>query len=686
MESSLQRPIDRDSLLRVLDRYRAGDAMAAAAYLRGDLKLAPEAPESRCYLAALALEIGDLAAAGQLLDELAAKEPPRPEIFYLRGRLAEARGHHNEACTHLTRALDLRPDYVGALYALGRVTQRCALPAQAVVHYREALRLYPKFADAAYNLGKVLSALGRLDEALAAFKQALDADPAMVMAHSAMASTLRDLGEPDQARACMQEASVLSDDPLLKIRRCLMVPVVCPSAAGIDETRRQIEGQLDLILAERPHCPDPYTTLGSTGFYLAYHGRDNRALQSKLAAAYRAVAPDLVWTAPEAVKRRHPGGRIRLGIVSRHLRRHTIGYLNAGIVANLSRSGFEVMVGHFQDQSDDPVTQAIDRAADRVVRLAPRITEARRQLAALNLDLLYYPDIGMNPVTYFLAFSRLAPVQCTSWGHPDTTGIPTLDYYLSNRLAEPVGAQAHYTEKLVCLSRFPMVLPAPVPAPERRRQDFGLPVKRRVYLCPQSLFKLHPDFDGLVQEILRQDREAVVVLFEGKHPRWRQLLLRRMALRMPDLVGRVLFLPRVPEKDFPSVLRLADAVIDPPHFTGGFTSLIAFGQGVPVVTLPGAFMRGRLTYALYRQMGLAEAVAVDASAAVALALKLANDRAFHQRLSDQIRQSAAVLFDDLTAVRELERFFVQAVDVGARVDSVGQESVERPYLVSKLAR
>jgi len=146
--------------------------------------------------------------------------------------------------------------------------------------------------------------------------------------------------------------------------------------------------------------------------------------------------------------------------------------------------------------------------------------------------------------------------------------IANLDSYVSNRLAEPVGAEAHYTEQLVCLNRFPMYLSKPARAPERRREDFGLPVDRRVYLCPQSLFKLHPDFDGLVEGILRQDRNGVVVLFDGKHPRWRQLLLQRMALRMPDLVGRILFLPRVAEDAFPSVLRLADAVIDPPHFTG----------------------------------------------------------------------------------------------------------------------
>lgn len=661
MESPAQRLIDRNTLSRVLKEYRSGDRTGAETYMRETLKMVPGEERSRCCLAALALETRDFDAAGQLLNE-SSVEAPSVEALYLRGRLAEARGDMTQALSHLKQALGIKPDYVGALYAMGRVMHRNGDSAEAAVYYRKALRLHPGFTAAAHQLGKVLFSVGRLDDALAAFRQALIADPTFTVIHMAMASTLREIGDGEQARVVIQAALERDDDPLLRIQHSLMLPIIFSSDGDIDEVRARMEKELDGIAARHIRSTDPFAFPGNTGFYLAYHGQNNRRLQSRLAEAYRTAAPDLVWTAPQPVNHFGSNDRIRVAIVSHHLHRHTIGYLNAGIVKHLSRSAFEVTVGRFQDQAEDDMSAAIDRTADRVVHLAPEIPEARRQLADLNLDLIYYPDIGMHPVTYFLAYSRLAPVQCTSWGHPDTTGIANLDYYISNRLAEPVGAQAHYTEKLVCLSRFPMYLSKPSPAPVRRRQDFGLPADRRVYLCPQSLFKLHPDFDALVEGILRQDREGVLVLFHGKHSRWRELLLKRMARRTPDLVERVLFLPRVPEADFPSILRAADAVVDPPHFTGGYTSLIAFGQGVPVVTLPGAFMRGRLTYALYRQMGLAEMVAVDATVYVALALRLANDRDFYRQTSDRIRERAHLIYDDLTPVRELERFFVQAVE------------------------
>jgi predicted O-linked N-acetylglucosamine transferase (SPINDLY family) len=79
------------------------------------------------------------------------------------------------------------------------------------------------------------------------------------------------------------------------------------------------------------------------------------------------------------------------------------------------------------------VLRAIDYGeADRVVTLSKNIFNAQRIIAREEMDLLFYTDIGMDPETYFLSFARLAPVQCVTWGHPDTTGVPNVDYFLSS--------------------------------------------------------------------------------------------------------------------------------------------------------------------------------------------------------------------------------------------------------------
>src|SRR5262249_44840918 len=141
------------------------------------------------------------------------------------------------------------------------------------------------------------------------------------------------------------------------------------------------------------------------------------------------------------------------------------------------------------------------------------LATVRQRIAKLELDVLYYADVGMTAWTYFLAFARLAPVQCVTWGHPLTTGIPNLDYFISSELLEGPGAEEHYTEKLVRLPNLAVHYYRPqAPAEVRPRSHYGLEETGRLYGCPQSLFKLHPDFDAILADVLRRDPEGLLVL------------------------------------------------------------------------------------------------------------------------------------------------------------------------------
>src|SRR5262249_18408687 len=150
-----------------------------------------------------------------------------------------------------------------------------------------------------------------------------------------------------------------------------------------------------------------------------------------------------------------------------HLRNHTIGELFRGTIAQLDRKTFALTVGAL-GRAHDATTQFLQTHADTYLELSPNLPAAREQLAAQALDILVYPDIGMEEWSYSLAFTRLAPVQCVLWGHPVTTGIDTIDYFLSSELLDVPEAQTHYTETLVRLPTLPVyyyrpVLPAPLP-------------------------------------------------------------------------------------------------------------------------------------------------------------------------------------------------------------------------------
>ena len=182
-----------------------------------------------------------------------------------------------------------------------------------------------------------------------------------------------------------------------------------------------------------------------------------------------------------------------------------------------------------------------------------------------------------------------------------------------------------------------------------------------MYVCPQSLFKIHPEFDALLGGILRADLEGQVLLLCGQQPHWTEIIKGRLSRTIPDVAQRVKFLPRQSSDDFLRLLATADVLLDPIHFGGGNTTYEALEFGTPIVTWPGAFMRGRVTYACYRKLGIMDCVAADGDEYVKLAVRLGTDPAWREEIRSRILAAKDVLFENPAAVRELECFFVTAV-------------------------
>jgi predicted O-linked N-acetylglucosamine transferase (SPINDLY family) len=250
-------------------------------------------------------------------------------------------------------------------------------------------------------------------------------------------------------------------------------------------------------------------------------------------------------------------------------------------------------------------------------------------------------------------------VQCTSFGHPDTTGIGAVDYFVSSDLYEPLNAAEHYSEQLFALRGLGTLAYYYRPdAGAGRREDFGLPPGANLYLCPQRLFKFHPDFDALIGGILRGDPKGRLVLVEDAG---RERLQARLAAALPDVAERIVFLPRQSGAAFSRLVGACDVMLDTLHFNGMNTSLEAFAAGTPVVTLPTEFQRGRHTAGMYRRMDIDEAVARDAEDYVRIAVSLGREPDRRAALRAKIRGRSAALFEDMQVVREFERFFREAL-------------------------
>tara|TARA_B110000444_G_C18758661_1_gene556429 strand:+ start:195 stop:1163 length:969 start_codon:yes stop_codon:yes gene_type:complete len=288
---------------------------------------------------------------------------------------------------------------------------------------------------------------------------------------------------------------------------------------------------------------------------------------------------------------------------------------------------------------------------------ASTLNETKSIIANKTLDILYYTDIGMEPLTYFLAFSKLASNQCVTWGHPITSGISTIDYFISSELCEPENAQEHYSEKLVRLPYFSVDYRPTLTETKKIRFNFKLATSKNIYFCPQSLFKFHPDFDKIMAEILRKDKNGAIILISGQNPKWKDKLIKRFNTKIPDVTSRIHFLPRLSQEEYFAALSESDIILDTIYFGGGNTSYEAFAMNKIVVTLPGKFLRGRLTLGLYKKMSIIEPIANTTSQFIKLACYYGKNKKARQRLEDKIKAKNSILFNSNDALNAHEKFF-----------------------------
>jgi predicted O-linked N-acetylglucosamine transferase (SPINDLY family) len=260
-------------------------------------------------------------------------------------------------------------------------------------------------------------------------------------------------------------------------------------------------------------------------------------------------------------------------------------------------------------------------------------------------------------------------VQCVTLGHPVTTGFDTIDYFISSADLESDGAEQHYTETLVRLKNLPIYYYRPEPpAPLKERGHFGLANGDHVYACLQTLFKFHPAFDEILGGILRGDPRGTLVLSRGREPHCEELLRRRFAVTLPDVVDRIRFLPLLAYGDYLNVLALADVQLDTHPFGGGSTSYDGLAVGTPIVTMPSRLLRGRITWSFYQRMRVLDCVAETPQEYVQIALRLGTDPGYRESVRRKILDANGLLYEDLEGVRELERFLQRA----ARAVSLGQ--------------
>jgi predicted O-linked N-acetylglucosamine transferase (SPINDLY family) len=607
----------------------------AVACLRRAVAADARDAEAACWLGIALVHLERPGEAAAFFRDALRARPDYPEALCTLGCILVDRGAYDEARPLLERALVLRPDYAEAHVGLGNLQHAGQQLDSAEASYRRAIALDARFVEAHCNLGHMLALQGEAQAALAAYDAALALDPERAEARWARAmcriAPLRAaVGDGEKQRTAF--AAELAD-----LERWF-------------DARRSARG---------------YRAVGvQQPFWLAYQEADNLALLkpygalcARLMAAWREQHP------PRTAAHPARGARLRVGVVSQHFRAHSVWQaLTRGWFEHLDARRIELCAFYLGSAQDAETAYAKSRAA-QFVEGAVGLEQWADAISRAAPDVLIYPEIGMDPTTVKLASLRLAPLQAAAWGHPETTGLPTIDCYLSAQDLEPEGAQAHYSERLVALPNLGCALqPTAQPPLALDGARFGLDAGAPLLVCPGTPFKYAPEHDAVLPAIARELGACQFVFFTH----WARALSEKLHARLAaafahaglDAARYLRFLPWLSPAEFHALLRQADLCLDSIGFSGFNTALQALECGLPIVAREGRFLRGRLASGILRRLGLHELVARDTPGYIAIAVALARDPARRDALRRRIESQRHSLYADAAPVRALEEFLL----------------------------
>ncbi len=645
----------------------------AATYLQRTVAARPAFFQAHNQLGTVLLEIGGAVDAAQRHFEMALAIEPRYVLAQLNlGILHRKNGRPLLAKQHLEAVLQRESNAVAALFNLGAVEITLGDGAAALRHLNAAVLLNENLAEAHGLIGQIHRQNGQLDRAKTAYLRASSTDCLSVNYRLDAGDVLVELGETAAAQAQFAQAIVLQPNSLAAhLRRLLQVPACVDSQADIAAARARfaqgltrLEAQTALFatLPTAQLCDALYWSF----FYLAYQGEDDRALMQRYgafsASLLQGAMPQFFQPMPKRAAA--ATSRIKVGFISRQFYQAPVGLYFGSWITDLDRSRFDVTVYYTNDFSD-AVSAKIGASADKFVQASPPLAQIAASIRDDDLDILLYPELGMDPKLFALAAMRLAPTQCMAWGHPVTSGHANIDYFISCTDMEPDAAQAHYREALLRLPGIGTNYAAPLLADAsirlKTRLDYGLPADRVCALYPQSLFKIHPDNDAVLARVLRENPNLHVVMFAGRSAHQQEVVLGRIARALlvegQQFTVRITVLPNQGIDDYRRVNQLCDFMVDTLHWSGGNTSLDALGMGLPIVTLPGRFMRGRQTMGMLKQLAMTELIAKDVADYAAICSRLCADAPWRDALRARLATQSALLFANPAPIHALAQHF-----------------------------
>jgi protein O-GlcNAc transferase len=623
------------------------------------LEAAPDYVAARVDAIRVAIDAGDIDDAITLAEQgIATTDDPPAALLRAFGSASLAAHDGARAAAWFEAALLREPIDGETHYNHGVALQMQRRHADAARAYQRALAFNPDLIAADFNLGTIFAELGNRDAAISAFSAVLTRSPTHVAAYKNRGELLLASGQIDAWRTNFQQFETNCPDALPLAVHALEA---CQWSGEFD----RVEHYLDGLRNERFASQDVREMVDSLEelLYLLLYFDVEPELIRRLARTYDDASRRIYGEPlPRIAQRRQ--GRIRIGYLSADLRNHVMGKMMWQAVRHHDRERFEIAFYSLSGERDD-WTERFRGAADRFEVLAgiPE-REAAARVAADDVDVLVDLSTHTKGARPGILALKPARVQITHIASAGTLGLSTIDFKLTDHYADVVENQLHQLETLLPMAGcvYPYRHIDVGDSRKFSREMLGIAADAVVIGAFVSGLKLSRRCLSLWRQVLER-LPAARLAFSPVNAALAPLYARLVAAAGIDL-GRIVFVPQsTTDADNQARYALVDFVLDPMPYGGVNGTLEALDMGVPVVTLVGKRHAERTSFSILSNLGVTQTIARSGGEYVAIAAKLANDRAFMAEVRDALRAglSCSPLTDMPTHTRNLEAAYIEAL-------------------------
>ena len=491
--------------------------------------------------------------------------------------------------------------------------------------FEKLLKDYPDNLSLLRNISHAYAFSGAFQKAEESIKKVLKIKPDEPFAYQFLASVLKNQDKIKEMIEIVNEG--LKKNLINKkweMQKKLLSPLIARDEKELEDYRVKIEKGLEEIISSDIKLDyDNDQVILPPIFELTYTNKDNLKINKKMVKALKKIYQPL--NRKIAINQKL-NDKIKIGFVSEFFTDHTIGKLFKNLIFSLDLKFFDIVIYHSSKTKKGRIFEEFKNENKKGFKneiLPSKLIDKIKIIEKEKFDILFYPDIGMSIEFYFLSLIRLAKYQIMSWGHPETTGSESIDYFLCSKHLILKNSEKFYSEKFLIIDKLPMIYNKPVIENKLDEKDIS---KKNIYSCPQTLFKFHPDFDDYLFNILKKDKKGILYLLKDANKVYYLKLLERFKKNKNFDSNRVIFLDPLNLNQFINHLGTSSVLLDPIYFGSGNSFHESMFYGTQTVTCPTKYIKSRIVSAAYIQMEIENPPIVkDKDDYVNKAIEIAND-------------------------------------------------------------